>query len=83
MLASNANIDALVKVFNSIWESEIYPNFWKNTKVALIPKEGKYLSAPFSYRPIWLLPIWVKVFDRIVTKRLCNYLEANNLLKDT
>lgn len=81
-MLANTHINNFVKVFNNICESGIYPNYWKNTKVALIPKEEKDLSSPSSYYPICLLPIWAKVFDRIVTRRLCSFLETNNLLNE-
>ena len=33
-----------------------------------------------NYRPISLLPLFAKVFERIVFKNLYNYLKVNNLI---
>lgn len=37
-------------------------------------------SSPESYRPISLLPVAGKIFERILKQRLSNYLEENDLL---
>ena len=52
---------------------------WKLTNVMPIHKKGsKQLTK--NYRPISLLPICGKVFERIVFKHLYNYLVSNNLI---
>ncbi|GBO19433.1 hypothetical protein AVEN_169731-1 [Araneus ventricosus] len=57
-------------IFNTCFERGIFPKCWKVTKVVLIPKEGKDLSQPSSYRPICLLPTWGKILDKVITQRL-------------
>lgn len=69
-------------VFNILFNQGIFPKSWKIAKVMLIPKEGKDPSTSAAYRPICLLPIWGKVLDKIVTKRLKYWLETNNLLSN-
>jgi hypothetical protein len=46
----------------------------------MIPKPGKDPTNPLSYRPISLLNIAGKVFEKILSTRLKNFLEINNLL---
>ncbi|KAJ3631930.1 hypothetical protein MTP99_013030 [Tenebrio molitor] len=46
----------------------------------MIPKPGKCPNNPKSYRPISLLNITGKIFERILTNRLKFTLETNNLL---
>lgn len=58
----------------------MYPEIWKIAKVILIPKEGKDSQLPSAYRPICLLSIWAKLLDKIITPRLTNYLESNNII---
>ena len=51
---------------------------WKQAKVIMLPKPGKDLTKPTSYRPISLLPAIGKVFERIIASRLSTYLEKAN-----
>ena len=48
---------------------------WKQAKVVMLPKPGKDLTKPTSYRPISLLPAMGKIFERIVASRLSAFLE--------
>ena len=43
---------------------------WHDISVALIPKPGKALSEPASYRPISLLPPYAKVLAQLIAERL-------------
>lgn len=67
-------------IFNTCFERGIFPKCWKVTKVVLIPKEGKDLSQPSSYRPICLLPTWGKILDKVITQRLVYELETGQKL---
>ncbi|GBM86260.1 RNA-directed DNA polymerase from mobile element jockey, partial [Araneus ventricosus] len=60
----------------------VLPRRWKIAKVLLIPKEENDSSRFESYRPIWLLPIWEKISDKLITNRLVTYLEKNCLLSE-
>ena len=51
---------------------------WKQAKVIMLPKPGKDLTKPTSYRPISLLPAIGKVFERIIASRLSTFLEKTN-----
>ena len=48
----------------------------KQAKVVMLPKPGKDLSKPTSYRPISLLPAIGKIFERIIASRLSTFLES-------
>ncbi|GBN79662.1 hypothetical protein AVEN_181790-1 [Araneus ventricosus] len=67
-------------IFNTCFERGIFSKCWKVTKVVLIPKEGKDLSQPSSYRPICLLPTWGKILDKVITQRLVYELETGQKL---
>ncbi|GBM15101.1 RNA-directed DNA polymerase from mobile element jockey [Araneus ventricosus] len=77
-----ANRQWFLKVLNYCLSIGYFPNVWKTAKVLLIPKGGKDLSQYESYRPICLLPIWGKVFEKLLTNRLVTYLEDNKLSSD-
>lgn len=66
--------------FNKIWQKEEYPAYWKSARLAPILNEGKYLSSSSGYRPIFSLPFWGKLLDRILVKRLMGFLKDNSLL---
>ena len=51
---------------------------WKQAKVTMLPKLGKDLTKPTSYRPISLLPAIGKIFERIIASRLSTFLEKAN-----
>ena len=48
-----------------------------------IPKPGKDLTKPTSYRPISLLPAMGKIFERIVASRLSAFLEKVDYFDDS
>lgn len=73
----NINSNAMLNLYNSTWNSGDYPDVWKVAKVTLIPREGKDPKNQDSYRPILLLPIWGKIYDKTVTRKLTSYLESN------
>ncbi|GBN58771.1 Putative protein in type-1 retrotransposable element R1DM [Araneus ventricosus] len=63
-----------------MFQKRHFSKFLKLTKVVLIPKEGKDLSQPSSYRLICLLPTWGKILDKIITQRLVFELETSQKL---
>lgn len=79
-LLYNANKNVFVDLFNKLWNLHSYPNSWKIAIVAHIPKDGKDLRLRDSYRPICLLPVWGKVFDKLLNNRLMFFLEKSRLL---
>ena len=66
-------------IFRTILETSIYPDVWKLANVTPIFKKGnKQLIR--NYRPISLLPICGKIFEKIVFNCLYSYLNDNSLL---
>lgn len=59
-----------------------YPAQWKLAKIIMILKPNKQENEIGSYRPISLLPIISKVFERLFQKRLFPVLEALSILPD-
>ena len=63
-------------LFLSFLEEGVYPKNWKKSNVAPIhKKEIKNLIK--NYRPISLLPVFSKVFERIIFNSLFNYFLEN------
>ena len=44
----------LLYIFNHIWLTQDFPTSWKTAIIISVPKPGKVLSDPGSYRPIAL-----------------------------
>ena len=66
------HIRLVTHLFNAILRTGAYPSQWKLARVIMIPKKGKDLSRPESYRPISLLPILSKVFERALIQKVKN-----------
>ena len=41
-------------LFNAILKLGVFPKIWKTSQIIMIPKPGKDLTVPSSYRPISL-----------------------------
>ena len=62
----------------SFLEEGVYPDYWKKSNVVPIhKKESKNLIE--NYRPICILPVFSKVFERIILNSLFNYFLENKL----
>mgnify|MGYP002172651834 CR=1 FL=1 len=59
----------------------IFPDKWKMANVIPIHKKDKK-NAVKNYRPISLLPIFSKVFEKVIFTSLYSYLISNNLISD-
>jgi hypothetical protein len=62
-----------------IWPNYI-PNACKTAKVIMILKPGKNVSEVESYRPISLLPIMSKLFEKLILKGLKPFIEEKHLV---
>jgi hypothetical protein len=65
-------IVALTVIFNNCMRAHHFPPAWKHATTVMIPKPGKDPTNPLSYRPISLLNIAGKVFEKILSKHLEN-----------
>ena len=58
-----------------------FPKCLKNAKVIPIPKDGDKLEM-CNYRPISLLPIFCKIFEKVLHFQLTNYFEAKCIISN-
>lgn len=72
----------LTHLFNGILRTSFYPKIWKVSQLTMIPKPGKPPHIISSYRPISLLPILSKVFEKLLKTRLDKILSENNIFPD-
>jgi len=66
--------ERLRHVHNECLRQGAFPQQWKQTKLVLLPKEGKEAGTPSTYRPICLLDEVDKIFERIIASRLVQHL---------
>ena len=74
------SLQALLDIFNDMWETGTFPESWELATVIPIPKPGKDHAEPNSYRPIALTSCLCKTLERMINARLVWYLESNNLI---
>ena len=66
-------------IFNNCIKTEIFPYTWKKSNVIPVhEKNDKQLIN--NYRPVSLLPIFGKMFERIIFNNIYRYLDEHNLL---
>ena len=79
LLCDDSIILPLNIIFKNIPLTSTYPEQWKLANVTpIFKKDDKQLIK--NYRPISLLPICSKIFEKIIFKNLYSYLNTNNLL---
>ena len=66
-------------LFRNCLESECFPKEWKKANIVPVHKKhDKQLIK--NYRPVSLLPICSKIFEKVIFNSLFKYLDDNNLL---
>lgn len=73
-------VSFLCRLYNSCFKLGYFPSSWKIGKVIAVAKPGKDKSLPSSYRPITLLPIIGKLFEKFILERLLEHDSENNIL---
>jgi len=81
-VAVSGNPDAFQSLFNRCFSDGCFPVSWKRGRLALIPKPGKPLENPSSYRPICLLDNCGKLLEKVVVSRLREYLQGTGTMAD-
>jgi len=79
--ASKIISSPLADILNCTLRTSIFPNFLKITKVIPIFKSGDN-SQLNIYRPISILNTFSKIFERVISNRLLNFLNKNNFFFD-
>ena len=72
--------DSLAVIFNRSIETSIFPDEWKSARITPLYKKCVNRSDLSNYRPISIIPVVAKVFERIVYDQLYSYLAENKLL---
>ena len=73
--------ESLTLIFNRSINTGIFPDEWKYAKVIPIHKHGKR-NCTDNYRPISIIPVVAKVFERIIYNQLSLFFCENRLLNN-
>lgn len=77
--ASESITPVLTHIFNLSIQKGIYPDMLKISEVIALYKKGKKIL-PENYRPISLLDIFDKIFERLLYKRIVVFFNKYNML---
>ena len=71
----------LTQLFNDCMYSGIFPDELKIAKVIPLFKSGKRHDLS-NYRPISILPLFSKIFEKLIHVRLTSFFDTNNVLSE-
>ena len=79
MLKATADITTptLTRLFNMSIRTGSFPDCWKTARIVPIPKKGSNTN-PGNYRPVSILPILSKVFERIIYTLVSDHLKVHS-----
>ena len=69
----------LMHIINICIDTSSFPQIWKSARISPIPKTDSPVSEK-DYRPISILPVLSKIFERLVLKQLTSYIDQQTLL---
>ena len=73
--------ESLALIFNQSIDTGIFPYEWKRARITPLFKKAGSRSDPSNYRPISIIPVVVKVFERIVYDQLYHYRVGHLILR--
>ena len=80
-LCGDSILPPLKIIFESAINASIFPDLWKKGNIIPVhKKESKNLVK--NYRPISLLPIFGKIFEKVIYNNLFKYFQDNKFLSD-
>ena len=71
--------DSLCDIFNLSIATGVFPDSWKVARVAPIFKSGQ-TDDQSNYRPISVLPVLSRIFEKLIFNQLYKYLDTNKHL---
>ena len=71
--------EPLAELFNLSLSTGVFPDLWKIARIAPIHKADATLERS-NYRPISVLPVLSRLFEKLVYDQLYNYLISNEML---
>ena len=72
----------LAKLFNKCLKESCFPDCWKVSSVVPVFKNNGDRSTAKNYRPVSLLSVFSKVFEKLINNRIVDHLEKCGLFSD-
>ena len=69
----------LTDVINTCIKNLHFPSAWKLARICAIPK-GNQIKSEKDLRPISILPVLSKVYERLIFRQLSDFIDKNNVL---
>ena len=69
----------LTDVINTCIKNLHFPSAWKLARICAIPK-GNQIKSEKDLRPISILPVLSKVYERLIFRQLSDFIDKNNFL---
>ena len=76
-LCDKSIITPLSLLFQNCIDTRTFPDTWKKSNIVPVHKKGDKQIVD-NYRPVSLLPILGKIFERIIFNSIFEYLQENN-----
>lgn len=80
-ICGDSIVRPLSAIFKNALKSGTFPENWKKGNIVPVHKKSSKQQVN-NYRPISLLPIFGKVFEKVIFNNLFNYFQSNNILTD-
>ena len=75
-------LPCILHIINLSLETGTFPEVSKQAKVIPLYKGGA-MSDSSNWRPISMLPLFLKILEKVIHRRLYDYLTKHGLLSDT
>jgi len=82
-LVSRNLSNILCKLFNKCASEGYFPKELKVAKVIPLFKNKGDINDIGNYRPISMLPVFSKIFEKLIHKTITEHLDSNNILNDS
>ncbi len=73
-------IAQLTHIYNLCLSAGYFPSLFKKAIIKFIPKANKSPHEPLNYRPISLLEVHGKIFEKIIQTRLTSHLQEHQVI---
>lgn len=81
-LASQHILSPLTHIVNALIAENRFPSSWKVARISPIPKNNNPVNNS-DFRPVSVLPILSKIYERLVLSQLVQCIDQNTLYKET
>jgi len=83
VMLKNSSFKIIIQIYYIIktaMQLGYFPKIWKTALVLAFPKPGKPQTQPASYRPISLLSVLSKIYEKIIHTQIMKHLETEKII---